>query len=152
MDVLTLRANLLDLLSGLLGEYTLANGVTTPAIAVRSYGEALQPGTKVEGMECVIISDPDLEPVRQYKNERALQTWVLYLVRWGSGPDLHTAAGFILNAFPGTNATPVTVPQRIGPQHQMRVTIPDTALQLYVMEGGGRTFTVTGQDAGLLES
>ena len=41
-----------------LGQYTLANGVTTPAIAVRAESERLPTGTKATGLETVVIRYP----------------------------------------------------------------------------------------------
>ena len=129
MNVLSLRTALETTLVDVLGTYTLANGVTTPAIAVRAAGESLPAGTTVTGLECVILREPELVPVRQYRKEHAFSRWTVYLVDWDGEASLQTVAGRLIWAYPGSNAVSITVPRGVGPRSQMRVDIqtdPDT--------------------------
>jgi len=127
--ILSLRTALETTLVDVLGTYTLANGVTTPAIAVRAAGESLPAGTTVTGLECVILREPELVPVRQYRKEHAFSRWTVYLVDWDGQASLQTVAGRLIWAYPGSNAVSITVPRGVGPRSQMRVDIqtdPDT--------------------------
>ena len=121
--ILSLRTALETTLVDVLGTYTLANGVTTPAIAVRAAGESLPPGTTVTGMECVILREPELVPVRQYQKEHAFSRWTVYLVDWDGEASLQTVAGRLIWAYPGSNAVTITVPRGVGPRSQMRVDV-----------------------------
>jgi hypothetical protein len=124
MDVLSLRTELETTLVDVLGTYRLANGATTPAISVRSTGDSLPAGTTVTGLECVILRDPELVPIRQYSKEPAFARWTLYLVQWtDEAVSLQDVAGRLLWAYPGSNAVSIRVPQGVGPRHQMRVDI-----------------------------
>jgi hypothetical protein len=123
MNVLSLRTALETTLVDVLGTYTLANGVTTPAIAVRAAGESLPAGTTVTGLECVILREPELVPVRQYRKEHAFSRWTVYLVDWDGDASLQTVAGRLIWAYPGSNAVTITVPRGVGPRSQMRVDI-----------------------------
>ena len=121
MNVKDLRVQLATTLSSVLGTYRLANGATTPAIAVRAWGESLPPGTTVTGVECIIIRDPDPIEVQQYQKQTAFHRWTLFLVQWSGTASLQDVAGRILWAYPGSNAVLVQVPQGVGPRGQMRV-------------------------------
>lgn len=124
MNVLTLRTELETTLVDVLGVYRLANGAATPAISVRATGESLPAGTTVTGLECVIVRDPELVPIRQYSKEHAFTRWTLYLVQWSDeGVSLQEVAGRLLWAYPGSNAISINVPQGVGPRAQMRVDI-----------------------------
>lgn len=123
MNLLSLRTELETVLVDVLGTYTLANGVSTPAIAVREPGESLLPGTQVTGLECVIVREPELVPIRQYSKEHAFSRWTLYLVDWDGEASLQEVAGRLLWAYPGSNAVKINVPKGVGPRSQMRVDI-----------------------------
>jgi hypothetical protein len=123
MDLLSLRTAIQSTLNSVLGTYTLANGATTPAISVRAPGESLPAGTTVSGLEVVIVREPELVPVRQYKNEQAFSRWTLYLVDWAGTNSLQDVAGDLLWAYPGSNAVSINVPRGVGPRSQMRVDI-----------------------------
>jgi hypothetical protein len=127
MNIRDLRIQLETTLTDVLGTYRLANGATTPAIAVRAEGDSLPPGTVVEGLEVVILRDPELEPVRQYRQETARLRWTLYLVDWSGGVPLQTIAGRLIWAYPGTNAVRINVPRGVGPGAQMRVDLLSSA-------------------------
>ena len=132
MELLSLRTELETTLVDLLGVYTLANGMTTPAIAVRAAGESLPPGTLVSGLECVIVREPELVPIRQYAKEYAFNRWTLYLVDWNGDISLQTVAGRLLWAYPGSNAVTINVPKGVGPRSQMRIDIqtnPDKVVE-----------------------
>lgn len=129
MDILALRTSIAATLSSQIGTYTLANSSTTPAISVRGTGESLPPGTRVSGMEVVILRDPELEPIDSYQRGQAFNKWTIYLVDWSMNSKLQDAAGKLIWAWPGSSAVSITVPQGIGPRHQMRVdlrTDPET--------------------------
>lgn len=122
MNILSLRTELETTLVDVLGTYTLANGATTPAISVRDVGGSLPAGTQVTGLECVILREPELVPIRQYSKEHAFSRWTIYLVMWTeTGVNLQEIAGRLLWAYPGSNAVGINVPQGVGPRHQMRV-------------------------------
>lgn len=123
MDVLTLRTELETVLVNYLGDYTLANGAKTPAISVRAAGESLPPNTTVSGMEVVILREPELVPVRQYKSEQAFSRWTLYLVDWSGDTSLQEVGGVLIREYPGSNAVLINVPRGVGPRSQMRVDI-----------------------------
>jgi len=123
MDVLTLRTELETVLVNYLGSYTLANGAKTPAISVRAAGESLPPNTTVTGLEVVIVREPELVPVRQYRREQAFSRWTLYLVDWSGDSSLQEVGGVLLAEYPGSNAVSINVPRGVGPRSQMRVDI-----------------------------
>ena len=123
MDVLTLRTELETVLVNYLGDYTLANGVKTPAISVRAAGESLPPNTAVRGLEVVILREPELVPVRQYRREQAFNRWTLYLVDWSGDTSLQEVGGVLIREYPGSNAVAINVPRGVGPRSQMRVDI-----------------------------
>lgn len=124
MELLALRTAIEEKLEELLGEYKLSNGSTTPAISVRSTGERIPPGTKVSGLEAVIIREPDLQEARVYKDALALRRWTVYLVDWSGQGDLEAAASELVYAFGGARTFPVLVPEGAGPKAQRRVVIP----------------------------
>ena len=128
MNVLELRTELASLLSASLGTYTLPNGATTPAIAVRSSGDSLSAGTSVTGLEVVIIRDPNLTPIPQYAESGALRTWTVFLVDWSDAVDLEPIGAYIIEAYAGTAVSTVAVPKGTGPQNQMRITIQSNAV------------------------
>lgn len=121
MNIRDIRVQLETTLADVLGTYRLANGATTPAIAVRAEGDSLPPGTVVEGLEVVILKDPELVKITQYRQEVAFSRWTLYLVDWTGGVPLQTIAGRLLWAYPGSNAVRINVPKGVGPGAQMRV-------------------------------
>jgi hypothetical protein len=128
VNVLELRTELASLLSASLGTYTLPNGATTPAIAVRSSGESLSAGTSVTGLEVVIIRDPNLTPIPQYAESGALRTWTVFLIDWSDAVDLEPIGAYIIEAYAGTAVSTVAVPKGTGPQNQMRITIQSNAV------------------------
>lgn len=127
MDVLTLRAQIEAVLSSYLGTYTLSNGETTPAVSVRDPGQGQTPGTKVNGLEVVILSQPEMVPVREYQNDNAIRVWSVYLVGWGSSVDLQESSAALMANFPGSEVATLSVPEDVGPRNQMRVTIRTNA-------------------------
>lgn len=124
MDVLTLRNGIQAALTSHLGTYTLANGATTPAISVRSSGETLPGGTKVTGLEVVIIREPDLQEAEVYKNALALRLWTVFLVDWSGTGKLEAAAADLVYTYGAATTFPVLVPEGLGPRAQLRVVIP----------------------------
>lgn len=123
MDIRDLRTQLETTLVDVLGQYTLANGVKTSAISVRAVGESLPAGQRVRGLECVIVREPELDVVRQYRREQAVARWTVYLVDWAGDASLQEIAGRLLWAYPGSNAVTINVPKGVGPRSQMRVDI-----------------------------
>jgi hypothetical protein len=134
--LLDLRTTLSSVLSSVLGTYTLANGSVAPAVRCSGADETRYPGTIVQGLEMVIIKDPTLVPVRQYQEERVLAEWTVFLVAWGEA-SAAIAAQKVVDAFPGTDAERVTVPEGIGPQDQYQLAIrSQAALALDALEVG----------------
>lgn len=127
--ILGLRSTLATLLASNLGTYTLANGATTPAISVRDLGERLSPGTTVSGVECVIVSEPELDPVRSYRQGKAQSVWTVYLVDWSGSTTkrLQEVAGKIVDRWPGSKAVTITPPPVGAPRSQMRVDVKTTS-------------------------
>ena len=123
MDVLTLRQELESLLVDELGVYTLGNGATTPAVAVRATGEPMPAGTRVEGVEMIIRRDASSSPVSSYQEHSAFRDWTVYLVDWSGSGDLTTIAEMVLALFGATTITDVSVPEGAGPQCQKRLVI-----------------------------
>lgn len=123
MDIRSLRTELETVLVDALGTYTLANGVKTPAISVRAVGESLPAGQTVSGLEAVILREPELEVVRQYRQEQAIARWTVYLVDWNGDTSLNEVAGRVIWAYPGSNAVSINVPKGVGPRSQMRLDI-----------------------------
>ena len=111
------------LLRNELGEYTLANGVATPAIAVRAESERLPTGTKAVGLEVVVIRYPEEEPVRQYLLEPLDDFWTVWLVGWDNTADLPAATQLVLTAYPGAEFQQISVPKSWGPTNQVKVTL-----------------------------
>ena len=118
-----IRRTLEMLLRNELGEYTLANGVTTPAIAVRAESERLPTGTKATGLETVVIRYPEEQPVRQYLLEPLDDFWTVWLVGWDNSADLTVATQLVLTAYPGAEFQQINVPKSWGPTNQVRVTL-----------------------------
>lgn len=123
MAALTLRNQLQSVLTSYLGTYTLANGATTPAASVREPGETLPAGTKVSGLEMILIRTPDLDPVPEYLAPGAQRLWTVYLVGWSASDNLEPAAAAVVAAYPNTSVQPVIVPEGLGPQSQLRLVI-----------------------------
>ena len=121
MNIRDIRVQLETTLADVLGTYRLANGATTPAIAVRAAGEGFPPGTTAQGLEVVIVRDPEPVTVPQYQQQTVGARWTLYLVDWSGDTPLQTIAGRLLWAYPGSNAILINVPRGVGPGAQMRV-------------------------------
>lgn len=146
-----LRVALEVTLVDVLGTYQLSNTSTTPAIAVRGWGESLPPGTTVTGLEVVIIRDPEPVELVQYRQQVAFHRWTLFLVDWSGNISLQEIAGRLLWAWPGSNAVAIQVPKGVGPRGQMRVELqtnpdfaPDTGAAGLLLESGGRLLLETG--------
>lgn len=123
MDILDLRTSLETTLVDVLGVYRLGNNSMTPAIAVRSEGEGLPAGIRVSGLECVIMRDPVLRKVRQYRNAPARAKWVVYLVDWEGSGLVEEGARAILMDWPSADLYEMRVSEGLGPKAQMRVEI-----------------------------
>jgi hypothetical protein len=130
MNILDIRIQLETTLADVLGTYRLPNGATTPAIAVRAWGEGFPAGTVVEGLEVVIIKDPEPVELVQYQKQVAFHTWTLFLVDWSGEHALQDISGRLLWAWPGSTAVQIQMPRGVGPKAQMKVelrTNPDFA-------------------------
>lgn len=123
MDVISLRNALETALVEVLGTYRLVNGGETPAVSVRSEGDGLPAGTRVSGIECVIIRDPDLVPIGQYEGQQAFSRWTVYLVNWDADLDLGVVAQQLLTEWPGSGLSLVPTRRQAGPRSMYRVTI-----------------------------
>ncbi len=148
--LLDLRTTLSSLLASELGTYTLPNGSTTPAVRASGPDETRYPGTLVEGLEMVIIKDPDLVPVRQYQEERVTAEWTVFLVAWGDRP-AGIGAQMVVDAIPGCEVERVIMPEGVGPRDQYRLTIRSlSALPLDALvpaDGSGRQLVTLSGDA-----
>lgn len=125
MQLLTFREELETLLADLLGTYTLANGAQVPAVSVRNTGEDSPPGMLVNGLELIIRRNPRLRFIERYDSSLAFRFLAVELLSW-DGMDLTPAADLIVSAYPNAVATEVTtleVPEGLGPQAQMRITL-----------------------------
>jgi hypothetical protein len=145
--LLDLRAALSDLLGDYLGTYTLANGATTPAIAVRAIGEARKTGTTVSGMELIIERDPDTIQVQTQGQSPSVLEWTVWLVSWDES-SLAAPAARLVAAFPNVEAEPVRVPEGSGPSNQIRVSLQIG--QTLVVSGPPSGVTVTGTSSAAL--
>lgn len=123
MDVIELRIALESVLIDRLGTYTYANGSTSPALSVRSIGEAMPANTKVQGLEAILRRDPTPEPVQTYQHQKAILRWTLFLIDWDGSNEPHKAAADVLDAFPSTKILPVVVPENTGPRSQLQLVI-----------------------------
>lgn len=135
MNILQLRAEIADLLADELGVYTLPNGETTPAISVRAAGEDLPTGTSVEGLEVVIIRDPDLNAIPQYDEAGALRRWSVFLVSWSSYVEIEVATAMLIRAYAGSRSDTIPVPRDTGPLTQTRVTIVSPSIPVSDLPG-----------------
>lgn len=160
MNVKDLRVQLEVTLVDVLGIYQLSNTATTPAIAVRGWGESLPPGTTVTGLEVVIIRDPEMVELIQYQKQVAFHRWTLFLVDWSGEIPLQAITGRLLWAWPGSNAVTINVPKGVGPRAQMRVDLQtnpdfdpntDIGAAALLLETGGRLLLET-DDYLLLEA
>lgn len=120
--LLDLRSALTTLLGGYLGTYTLANGSTTPAIAVRAVGEPRKTGTIVTGMELIIERDPDLIQVQTQGQSASKYEWTIWLVSWDES-SLAAPASMVVAAFPNVQTEPIKVAEGSGPSNQLRITL-----------------------------
>lgn len=116
-----LREDLQALLHSELGEYTLPNGVKTPAVAVRSDNEGLASGTQVDGLELVINRHYSPDPVRQYLEEQVQDVWEVWLLAWDPSSQINEAAAHIIYEYPGTTAQVISLPEAWGPARQIRL-------------------------------
>lgn len=135
MDILQLRAGIAEVLAAELGRYTLPNGEYTPALSVRAEGEALPVRTRAEGLEAVIIRDPDLRAIPQYAEAGALRTWTVLLVAWSTYVEVEIAAAKLIHAYAGSRADPVPVPKGTGPLHQVRLSIVTPSIPVSTLPG-----------------
>lgn len=157
MDIADLRAELVTALDGQIGTYTLANGITTTALSARRDGEAMIPGTRVAGLEVVILAEPRLVPISQYSDQEALAEWSVFLVGWDETASPKLAAESLVFAFPGSEWERIPVPQGVGPANQARVTIrqagsTDALAAIGAMISGGLPKSFTIPDPGLWAS
>lgn len=149
MEILSLRHQLEGVLTNELGTYTLPNGVTVPAIAVRREGEGLFPGTIVAGLECVIYAEPRLSAVEQYQNQPARQLWQVFLVGWDGTADLEAAATLVIGAFPGTQYDRIPVPDGVGPANQAQLLVEADRSPVPEVFSKGQRYALSGNPATL---
>jgi len=153
--LLDVRTALSTLLGAYLGTYTLANGSTTPAIAVRAVGEPRKTGTIVTGVELIIERDPDLIQVQTQGQSPSLYEWTIWLVSWDE-TSLAVPASLVVAAFPNVETEPVRVEEGSGPSNQLRIrlqtgervsapTLPPPPASLTAID---RTITIPGPVAG----
>jgi len=127
MDATSLRFEISLALAADLGTYTLLNVETTPAISVRREGERLAAGTSAAGLEVVILAEPRLTPIKDYIQQDAWREYFVFLVGWDETADITTAAGKLINFFPGTVWQEIPIAKRVGPTNQARMIIRSDA-------------------------
>jgi hypothetical protein len=123
MDLLSLRNALETALVEELGVYELPNGAITPAISVRAAGEPMTAGTRVTGLECVLMRDPELIPISQYTGQQAFSRWTVFLMSWTAGLDLTRIASRLLLEWPGAQITTLSPRRGSGPYSQLRLSL-----------------------------
>lgn len=130
MDVLGLRQQVETALTDVaLGEYTLPNGATTPAITVGDPPD----GTTVSGLEVVIYPAPKPNIVNTFGGNINIKSWLVRIVNHPYPPDelqpagagdLDAAMDAITDAFPGM-PTPQLIEEAGDIAEQVLFTIPD---------------------------
>ena len=120
-----LRKTIELILKDQIGIYTLANKAQTPAIAVRADSERLPTGTKVTGLEVVVSRYAEQEPVLQYLLQPTVDTWTVWLVGWDNSVNLMDSVHLLLDAYPGSEFSKLTVPKSWGPTNQVKVELRD---------------------------
>lgn len=90
MDAKLLRSQIQEVTTGLIGSYTLPGGQVVPALAVDTNGKYPPSGTKVEGLEIVIVPNISSNPRPGIGNSRIWEYISrIYLKQWdGSGDTL----------------------------------------------------------------
>jgi len=139
--LLDVRAALSTLLGDYIGTYTLTNGATTPAVAVRAIGEARKTGTEVAGMELIIERDPDTIQVQTQGQSPTLYEWTIWLVSWDES-SLDAPAEAVVAAFANVEVEPIRVPEGSGPSNQIRISLQTG--QSLILTGPPSGVTVTG--------
>ena len=122
MNILQLRTEVEALLGDELGTYTLPNGEVTPSISVRSEGEDLPARTSVDGLEVVLLRDPELAPIPQYADTGALRLWTVLLVAWNDLADIQLASAKLISTY-GSRVSTIPVTRDVGPLRQVRIVI-----------------------------
>ena len=120
-----LRKTIELILKDQIGIYTLANKVTTPAIAVRADSERLPTGTKATGLEVVVSRYAEQEPVLQYLLQPTVDIWTVWLVGWDNSVNPMDSVHLLLDAYPGSEFNKLTVPKSWGPTNQIKVLLRD---------------------------
>lgn len=95
-------------LAAALGTYTLANGVSGPAIAVLAANEKLPEGATATGIEVVITAVPGFAPKVLMTTETLTNpTWRIYVMGWQSATQIQTVVQRVLALLPGATAASV---------------------------------------------
>lgn len=123
MNILQLRDTVSQLLSGLLGTYTLPNGTQQPALYVS--GEQGTPkGWKVKGLEVVIRQYPRQSSRPLVGTVQIDKTWEMTLINYTtSSKDLEEAILRILRHFPDARSNYQSYSDIAYEQY--RILIPD---------------------------
>lgn len=119
--VLLLRAELTQLLTGLLGIYTFANGAVTPAVRVIEDDDTTR--AKVQGLELVIARQPDPDQLDLYKDAPCEERWQLWLKDWDSSNARATEAAERICTSYSASVQPQASRGRAGPKRQLQLTL-----------------------------
>lgn len=119
--VLLLRAELTQLLTGLLGIYTFANGAVTPAVRVIEDDDSTR--AQVEGLELVIARQPDPDPLDTYHEAQCEERWNLWLKDWSSSNAKATEAAERICSSYSARVIAESFRGRAGPKRQLRLTL-----------------------------
>ena len=126
MSGLLVRKQIEHLVADIVGEYTLPNYVTAPAIYVLEGTRELDPDLKIEGTEIIIEEMPSNVLGYLYSRNLVSKTYQLRLVQW-SGAELNAIADRLLGYYFGATITVQSVPEEMGPSKQALITIPSSS-------------------------
>jgi hypothetical protein len=117
--VLLLRAELTQLLTGLLGIYTFANGAVTPAVRVIEDDDPTR--AQVQGLELVIARQPDPDQLEVYKDAPCEERWNLWLKDWDSSNARATEAAERICSNYSASIRAESSRGRAGPKRQLQL-------------------------------
>lgn len=103
-----LRKKILKILEIDLGEYVFANGKSVPAISIDNNGEYPPSGTKITGLECVIIPLNNLIATRMCGSKQIKYQSDILLKQWDSTKNLIRAVEKLIAGLPEIS--------RVGPR------------------------------------
>ena len=122
MNILLFRKQIETLLYGLIGEYTLSPGVTTPSVRVREGEEHLDENIAVSGLEVILEISDSMAQRPIYSGIPTQGRYGVRLVQW-SGSDYDQAVQRIRSAYPTHSFFPIRPPVGLGPSKQCLIEV-----------------------------